>query len=56
MVMYMPSMYKAQGLISCIAKENNNNIIIMMTKILQTEKRESLRSNISHELICRNFE
>lgn len=57
--MCLPVMYKAQGLIPCIAKENNNNIIIMMTKICKQKKErkgESLRSNIPHELIYRNLE
>lgn len=57
--MCLPDMYKAQGLIPCIAKENNNNIIIMMTKICKQKKErkgESLRSNIPHELIYRNLE
>lgn len=57
--MCLPGMYKAQGLIPCIAKENNKNIIIMMTKICKQKKErkgESLRSNIPHELIYRNLE
>lgn len=36
--MCLPGMYKAQGLIPCIAKENNNNIIMMMTKICKQKK------------------